>query len=435
MRARLVLPRLLICGTLLVVGGVAAIAQASPAAAGSCSKQTGVSVTDPNTGWSWTSRWWCGNRGGARMYGDANYTSHTAYMDSTWSWVVCYRRGAHSGGSNNVWYYTLGDRTSTPYKRPNAWGYLPAGDVWTDIDPWPGIPACPISQSPPTRVDGMNKPVYFVHGYSDNGSGWNCNGTYWDDAIADYLNDGSPARLGPTPLGRKWTYSYYSTSLNYGPGACDLVVPGDRSKPIKTLGLDFAWEVWDHYSQFGIPVDAVGHSMGGLVIRAALTGVQRHEAGWPPYLYIEDVSTLSTPHRGAPLGGVCKFSGQGTQQCKDMAGSSTFMSWLYDNPQSAMGTDWTLIGFDDDFIVPKWSAVPTNMAVGHKIVYPDGQITPAIDAHMLQLWRTSGTYTIRYCDYFSTGCSMSNWESFYTVTGSYDPIRMARYGNYYWNIW
>ena len=193
--------------------------------------------------------------------------------------------------------------------------------------------------------------------------------------------------------------------------------------------------MYDHYSRFGIPVDAVGHSMGGLVIRAALTGVQRGEAGWPPYLYIEDVTTLSTPHRGAPLGGVCKFSGQGTQQCKDMAQSSSFMSWLYDNPQSAQGTDWTLIGFDDDFVVPKWSAVPTNMAAGHKIVYPDGQILPSLNAHMLLLWRTSGTYTMRYCDYFSTGCSMSNWESLYTVTGSYDPIRMARYGNYYWNIW
>lgn len=80
--------------------------------------------------------------------------------------------------------------------------------------------------------------------------------------------------------------------------------------------------------------------MGGLVIRAAITGVQKHEAGWPPYLYIEDVSTLSTPHRGAPAA-VFGCAIQNTQQCRDMHWSSdptsrsVFFNWINENPQSA----------------------------------------------------------------------------------------------------
>ena len=432
MKRNRVVSRILVAAALLVTGGTLAVGTASPASAASCTRQTGVSVRDPNTGWTWTSRWWCGNRRGAPLYGDANSLTTTAFMDSTWSWFVCYRRGAVHGGGNNVWYYTLGDRTTTPYQRPNAWGYMPAVDVWTSTDPWPGVPACPVSQSPPARVDGLNKPVYFIHGYSDDGSGWNCNGWYWDDAIADYNTDGVPARLGPLPLGRRWTYGYYTTNLNYGPGACDTINLGDRSKSIKVLGQELAWEIYDHFSRFGDSVDVVGHSLGGLVIRAALTGVQRREAGWPPYLYVEDVTTIATPHRGANwwFTHLCQNT-----QCMEMRPSSATLNWLYDNAQSAQGTDWTLIGFDDDLVVPAWSAVPGNMSVGHKIIYPDGQFLPQKDAHMLPLWRTSGTHTIRYCDYFSTTCSMSNRDTFHTSTGSWDPIKMARLGNYYWSIW
>lgn len=121
---------------------------ATPARAGSCSSQGGQSVTDPNTGWHWTTKWYCGNRGGAYMYKDASYTTKTAIMDSTWSWFVCYRRGVTHAGGNNVWYYSLGDRTVAGQEANHAWGYMPAVDVWTSTDPWPGMPACPSAGSP-----------------------------------------------------------------------------------------------------------------------------------------------------------------------------------------------------------------------------------------------------------------------------------------------
>jgi hypothetical protein len=333
------------------------------------------------------------------------------------------------------WYYSLGDRAVSPFELRKAWGYMPAVDVGTSIDPWPGIPACPVPASPPPRSDSLDKPIYFVHGYDaqEEPPRVDCEAT-WGAAIEDYLTDGTPASL----TGPALTWGYYANDVNCSqfpggfPGG-----PGDREEGIKELGWELAWGIYSHFSRFGESVDAVGHSMGGLIIRAALTGVQRGEPGWPPYLYVEDVTTLATPHRGAPGGVVCGWL-KGTQQCQDIKPGSEFLRWLNDNPQSAQGTDWTLIGFDDDLAVPVWSAVPTgdrNMAAGHKIIYPKGQFLPRIEAHSLPLGRTSGTHTIRYCDYFSTSCNMADRETFYQLTGDYDPIRMARYGNYYSDAW
>jgi hypothetical protein len=396
--------------------------------ASGCTKET-ATVTDPNTGWRWTSRWRCGNRGGAAMYGDANAWTQTAIMDTTSSWFVCYRRGAGHSGGNNVWYYSLGDRAVSPHQARGAWGYMPAVNVWTSTDPWPGVPACPVPSSPPPRRDGLNKPVIFIHGYSDDGHGYDCNAQYWSAAISDYRSDGNPAFFSGT-LGKPLSYGYYNTDRN-----CDLwsPSPGDREKPIWTLGRELATVLYNRFSRYGDSVDVAAHSMGGLIIRAALTGLQKGEPGFPPYLYVEDVSTLSTPHQGAALGGMCRVL-IGTTQCKDMGGLSYLLQeQLYDNPQASGGTDWTLIGFDDDFVVPAWSAVGFRpaMTAQHKIVYPDGQLS----GHMGVISRTSGTHTIRYCDHFSLGCNMADVESFITVTGAYDPIRMARYGNYYWHSW
>jgi hypothetical protein len=289
------------------------------------------------------------------------------------------------------------------------------------IDQWwqRGMP------SAPARTNDLAKPVYFVHGYTDNGSGFDANGAYWGTMISDYIYDGSPSGFSG-PIARAWTFCYYSADTN-----CDLKVTGDRNRAVKDVGADLAWEIYDHFSKFNVAVDAVGHSMGGLVIRAAITGVQKGDPAFPPYLYVEDVTTLSTPHRGDPAAGGCVFT-----QCYDMRSGSAFLTWLNDNAQASSGTDWTLIGFDDDLLVPVWSSVPDNMpSVGHKVIYDAGQVLPKIYAHMDQLQRTSGSYNYSYCDYFSTGCSMGSRGSFYHVTAGLDPGRMTRYGNYYMSVY
>jgi len=282
---------------------------------------------------------------------------------------------------------------------------------------------CRLVAAIPAKTNGLTKPVYLIHGYSDLGQGFNAKGAYWDNAIADFLTDSNPAIL----TGKIWTWCYYSNDTN-----CDLLSIGDRSKPIKTLGQELAWDIYDRYSRYGTAVDVVGHSMGGLIIRAALTGVQKRESGFPPYLFVEDVATLSTPHRGVLAGYACSVTGA-PQQCQDMKANSSFMTWLYDNPQGASGTDWTVIGFDDDLVVPAWSGAPDDMtSVGHRVIYHDGQITPQISTHMDLLEKTSGAFDYWYCDYWSS-CASSGRSSYPYVNDYFDPMKMVRYALYHYN--
>jgi hypothetical protein len=280
----------------------------------------------------------------------------------------------------------------------------------------------------PPRDNGLTKPIYLIHGYNTDNQPINVKGAYWNEAIADYLHDDDPERAHVV-----WAWCYYSNDVN-----CDLKIPGDRNRSIRLLGQDLAWDIYMRYSRYGMPVDVLGHSMGGLVIRAAIFGTQRQEGGFPPCLYVEDVTTLATPHAGlilAPL--LCSLL-DGPLQCREMRAGSSFLDWLREpggrNPQAASGTDWTLIGFDDDLVVPAGSAVPADMPVGHKVIYPDRQFLPALEAHMLPLSRTSGHHRMIYCDYFGA-CDMSDRDSWSQLQGEFDPILVARYGNAYYSSW
>ncbi|TDD25353.1 hypothetical protein [Nonomuraea diastatica] len=54
---------------------------------------------------------------------------------TTFSYFKCYRTGQQHGGGNNVWYYTYGDQTG-------SWGYVAAVNVYTSVDPYPGVAHC-----------------------------------------------------------------------------------------------------------------------------------------------------------------------------------------------------------------------------------------------------------------------------------------------------
>ncbi|WP_433174422.1 esterase/lipase family protein [Actinoallomurus sp. CA-150999] len=204
----------------------------------------------------------------------------------------------------------------------------------------------------PKRTNNRTARVYLVHGVSTKGDN-DCAST-WRAALWSLKRDGWKGAL--------YTVGYYKADRH-----CGVPVPGrSRYTPntsIKELGRAFAWLVYDRDTRYGRSVDVVGHSMGGLVVRAALTGVQKHQKGFPSRLYIANVATLDSPHAGR-LHMSCT-----SLECRQMRGKDggALLRWLGQNPQSTQGTDWTLIGSDADTKVPTSSAL--GMKAGHKVRY------------------------------------------------------------------
>lgn len=260
-----------------------------------------------------------------------------------------------------------------------------------------------VAQAPafaaPARGNSQADPVIFIHGWSPDGDA-NC-AAYWSAVTTAFTNAGWTGALT--------TFGYYSGNTN-----CDIMYNGDTtSTSIKTVGKALANEIYNRYSVNGVKVDVVAHSMGGLVIRSALTEVAKGTAGYPPYVYVEDVVTLGTPHSGATNAGWCSFTLW--FQCKEMQAGSTFMNGLAARPVSAMGTDWTVISSYDDGEVSAASGVAMNAQ--HKIQYDD-------DLDHTDLRTVVGSYHARY---WHTGSS-ATWSAWGTRVG---PLQWAKNGCYY----
>jgi hypothetical protein len=214
------------------------------------------------------------------------------------------------------------------------------------------------------RTDNRSKPVVYVHGYNPFGDGADCN--MWTSM------DNTLRAWGLT--GQKVTFRYYfgdtncshaaenyGSNVHYYPGTKTF----DRYVRLEHLGYRLAWMIYTNFSSRGITVDVVAHSMGGLITRYALAQIQRNHPEFPPYLYVEDVVTLGTPHAGTGWADWCW-----TTQCSQMRPGSSFVNWLATyaaNPQADGGTDWTTVGSDNDEIVSEGSAVSMNAA--HKVQY------------------------------------------------------------------
>lgn len=127
---------------------VATQPEAGPAGAqASCTKRN-VSHYDAWTQRTWTADWVCGNRAGAPLHGCASFIPACGvigWIDTSSSWFVCWGRGAQHSGGNNIWYYTQGDRSAPGEGGRQGWGFIPAVDVWTSTDPWPGMTECNIA--------------------------------------------------------------------------------------------------------------------------------------------------------------------------------------------------------------------------------------------------------------------------------------------------
>jgi hypothetical protein len=85
---------------------------------------------------------YCGNRANAAIYKSPRYDTASGNpieivdtLRSGFSYFKCYTIGQPHGGGNSIWYRTYGDDVG-------AWGYVPAVDVWTPQDPFPGVNFC-----------------------------------------------------------------------------------------------------------------------------------------------------------------------------------------------------------------------------------------------------------------------------------------------------
>ena len=195
-------------------------------------------------------------------------------------------------------------------------------------------------------------PVILVHGYSGSSSG--CQGinlaTYWNKVKIELADN---AYL---PASKIVPVSYYRCDTNgvditgYGQGVSypSTVTKGNvkaragysNDDSITAVSRSYAWFVYNEYTQKGQPVNSIGHSMGGLIIREALRRVQAHDPTFPPALDIQKVLTVSTPHNG--WGSQCKSN----TQCTELSDGSQFLKDLQANPspQGKNGTAWWAMG-------------------------------------------------------------------------------------------
>jgi triacylglycerol esterase/lipase EstA (alpha/beta hydrolase family) len=260
-----------------------------------------------------------------------------------------------------------------------------------------------VAQAPahaaPARANGQANPVVFIHGWSPDGNA-NC-AAYWSAVTSSFASAGWTGELA--------TFGYYSGNTN-----CTINYPGDTDHTsIKTVGRALANEIYNRYSVRGVKIDVVAHSMGGLVIRSALTEMAKGAAGYPPYVYVEDVVTLGSPHNGAIFAGWCSLTLW--LQCKEMQAGSSFLTGLAARPESAMGTDWTVISSFDDGDVDEASGVAMNAQ--HTIQYDD-------DLDHTELRTVVGSFTARF---WHTG-SATTWSAWGARVG---PLQWAKNASYY----
>jgi hypothetical protein len=236
-----------------------------------------------------------------------------------------------------------------------------------------------LAAGPAAAAPDRSKPIVVVHGLSlsaetDCDSTWNAakralndwgwagGGGNWD--VAYYIGDRGCRHW----INHHGSHSaHFGTNWNGGTGHTqgsggNLGHNADTS--IRHLGYHLAWFLREHFDRRC--VELAGHSMGGLVARYAIAQIDRAHAAFPARhrVCVEDVITLGTPHAGTGWAHGCF-----RVQCEEMrgnldcnatqSGTADFIRWLRENawaPDGAGGTQWTLVGANDDLLVDQLCA-------------------------------------------------------------------------------
>ena len=211
-------------------------------------------------------------------------------------------------------------------------------------------------QPTPTRND-RSKPVLLVHGFNLTSTSTDCGGDF-DQMIATLRANGF---TGPMVK-----VGYYSGDVH-----CDMNLHsygsyGDRDS-WKSIAKAFSTYVYNTYTSKGVAVDMVGYSMGGNIVRGAVWGAEKAEAGFSKPIDAEDVLTLGGVHNGAAwFSYLCLWG-----QCSSLKPGATDINWLNQNgnPQGLHGTDFTVIGSNGDAVVPAASATHMTVPASNKVIY------------------------------------------------------------------
>lgn len=218
------------------------------------------------------------------------------------------------------------------------------------------------------KSSNSKPPILLVHGYAlaTGCAGGNVR-LYWSGLTSDLVASGSTNPVVPL--------SYYQCDTNgtnidapsrvnkYFASASDAS-GYSKDTDLRHLAYVLAWYVYDTYTSKGQTVDLVGHSMGGLMIRWALSRVAAHDAAFPPNLKVANVVTISTPYDGAISAvknlAACKDS----LECKQFEAGSSFLKELAAS-SPLPGVDWTALGGGDCDLMSAASA--TDVQPAHRL--------------------------------------------------------------------
>lgn len=223
------------------------------------------------------------------------------------------------------------------------------------------------------RTDNRSKAIVMVHGLDAFGCAGDNGTSTWGDLITAFTNwgwSGSKVKLGYYECDSNQSHfiNHHGSHATHFGGNGEHYTSSENTHgadtAIEHLGYHLMWYVKDHFGTTCI--DAIGHSMGGLIIRYGLAQVQRGHSAFPSGVCIEDIVTYGTPHQGTSWAFGCEWA----DQCDQMEPGHPFQDWLATNapnPQGSGGTDWTVMVADDDTVV----GVTTGMGMDatHKTRY------------------------------------------------------------------